>query len=62
MLQLHVHASSCVGRLLQKYGIACDFADIDGDREALGGEDSVHDGDVLGGEVAADAEDEDTGS
>ena len=47
--------------MLQEYGVTGDFADVDGDREALGGEDGVHDGDVLRGEVAADAEDEDAG-
>jgi len=61
LLELHVHASGGVGRLLQEYGVTGDFADVDGDREALGGEDGVHDGDVLRGEVAADAEDEDAG-
>ena len=61
MLQLHVHAFGGVGRLLQEYGVAGDFADVDGDAEALGGEDGVHDGDVLGCEVAADGQDEDAG-
>lgn len=50
-----------IGRLLEKHGVARDFADVDWDREALGGKDAVHQRDVLGSQVAADAEDEDAG-
>ena len=47
-----------IGSLLQEHGIARYFTDIDRDREALTGEDCVHDGDVLVGEIAGDGEDE----
>ena len=50
-----------VASLLQEDGVAGDFADVDGDAEALAGEDGVHDGDVLVGEVAGYGEDKDAG-
>ena len=61
VFELDVRPARGVGRLLQEYSIACDLADVDRDTQALGGEDAVHDRDVLVGEVAGDGEDEDTG-
>lgn len=55
-----VGAMGGVGGLLEEYGVAGYFADVDGDGEALASEDSVHDGDVLVREVAGDGEDEDS--
>ena len=61
MFELHIHAARGIGRLLQEDGIPCDFADVNGDGLALGGEDVVHQGDVLRRKVTAHREDEDTG-
>lgn len=61
MFEFHVCAAGGVGGLLQEDGVAGDLADVDGDAEALGGEDGVHYGDVLGGEIAGCGEDEDAG-
>lgn len=47
--------------MLEKDGIAGDLGDVDGDCEALTGEDGVHDWDVLMREVAGDREDENAG-
>lgn len=58
MLKLYICAVRGVGGLLQEDGVACDFADVDGDGEALAGEYGVHYGDVLRGEIAGDGEDE----
>ncbi len=59
MLQLDVGPVRGVARLLQEYGVAGDFGDVDGDAQTLAGEDGVHDLDVLAGQVAGDGEDED---
>ena len=61
MLELHVHATRRIRGLLQKDGIAGDFADVDWNRLTLGGEDVVHQRYVLRGEITAHREDEDAG-
>lgn len=63
----NVDTPSGIARLLQEHGGAGpgsgdgNLADVDGDGEALAGEDGVHDGDVLVGEVVggADGDEED---
>ena len=47
MLGFDVGARRGVGGLLQEGVRAGEFQDVDGDAEALAGEDGVHDGDVL---------------
>lgn len=59
LLQRHVDAPRRVRRLLQEDGVARDLADVDRDAFPLRGEDAVHDGDVLVGEIAGDAQDQD---
>lgn len=54
-----VGAAGGVGGLLEEDGVPGYFADVDGDGEALAGEDGVHDGYVLVREVAGDGKDED---
>ena len=61
MLELHVHAARGIGRLLQEDGVPCDFANVNGDGLPLGGEDVIHQGDVLRRKVAAHGEDENAG-
>lgn len=50
-----------VGRLLQEHGVPGNFEDVDGDREALAGEDGVHDRDVLLRQITRNGEDQDAG-
>ena len=59
----HVDPLCGVGGLLEEDGVAGEFADVDGDVEALAGEDAVHYGDILMGGAggAADGDDEDAG-
>lgn len=59
MFQFDVGATSGIGCLLQENSVACNFRNVDGNAEALAGEDGIHDGDVLVGEVAAHGENED---
>lgn len=59
VFQLDVGAAGSVGRLLQENGVTGDFGDVDGDAEALAGEDGVHHGDILVREIPADGENED---
>ena len=54
-----VDAAGGVGGLLQESAGGGEGEDVDGDAEALGGEDGVHGRDVLGAVVRAGAEDED---
>ena len=61
MIDVQVYAPCCVGGLFEEDGVAGEFCDVDGDAEALAGEDGVCEGDVLGGEGAGDGKDEDAG-
>lgn len=58
-----VDAAGGVGGLLEEGGVAGELEDVDGDVQALAGEDAVHDGDVVVGGVggAAEGDDEDAG-
>lgn len=56
-----VDAAGGVGGLLQECAGGGEGEDVDGDAEALGGEDGVHGRDVLGAVVRAGAEDQDAG-
>lgn len=59
MFQLDIGAPRGVRRLLQEDGVTGDFGNVDGNAEALAGEDGVHDRYVLVREVAADRENQD---
>lgn len=60
MLELDIRPVRGIGSLLQEYGIPGYFGDVDGDLQALAGEDGVHYWDVLVCEIAGDGEDEDS--
>lgn len=60
VLKLNVRPVRGVGCLLEEYGVPRDLANVDWDTEALGGKDAVHEGDILGRQIAADGEDQDT--
>lgn len=55
-----VNSACSVGGLLEESGRAGEFEDVDWDRQALAGEDGVHERDILACEVAGDGEDEDS--
>lgn len=59
----HVDPARRVAGLLEKDGVAGEFADVDWDVQALAGEDAVHDRDVLvgGAGAAAYGDDQDAG-
>lgn len=59
----HVDPACGVAGLLEEDSVTGELADVDGDVQALAGEDSVHDRDVLvcGVGAAADGDDEDAG-
>ncbi len=59
MFQLDIRPSGGVGCLLQEDGITRDFGNINGNRQALTGENGIHDGDILIREITRDREDED---
>ena len=61
MVEGHVGTVRGVRGLLQEGGRASEGEDVDGDGEALGGEDGVHEGDILHGRCGGDGEDEYTG-
>ncbi|KAL8647967.1 MAG: hypothetical protein Q9210_005246, partial [Variospora velana] len=61
VVDVHEDATRGVGRLLEEDGVAGEFGHVDGDGEALAGEDGVGEGDVLRGEGAGGGEDQDVG-
>lgn len=61
LLDLDVDPARRIGRLLQKHGIAGQLGDVDGDGEALAGEDGVHERDILVRQIARHGHDQDAG-
>lgn len=60
--QSHIHALSSVAGLLEENRVAADLAHVNGDLEALTGENTIHDGDILVRGIAGstDGNDENT--
>lgn len=56
---MQICAARGIGSLFEEDGIPGELGDVDGDGEALAGEDGVCERDVLRGEGAGDGEDQD---